>query len=587
MQAQSVHDLLIDRRLQLKSTRPGHTEHIVCPKCSGGRTKERCLSVTIDGDGQGVVIICHRASCGWTDGERLHNAPPAPRSERPVVKPRPDSAEAAAYRPDWFYDFFSQRNIGARTIESFGAYAIANRWFPAGDSQAIVFPFFHGGELVNRKYRSYPVKSFVQDKDPLPTLFNVDRLGTDPAEIVWCEGEMDIMAMFECGIPHAVSLKDGTGDKLMAQVSEDDKRFAALRTHADLLTKAKRIVLAGDADGPGGVLREELARRLGRHRCHLVTWPEGCNDACDVLRLHGPDAVVDAVRRAQPYPISGLQRVTPGSLAALRRQPQPPVMTTGTRSTDAILKLPQEGRLIVVTGLPGGGKTTWARFVMVHTAINHDRRWAVFSPEMQPWEQFIASCAEVYSGKPFYYEPSCSSMTDQDISEAEDWLSGRVTMLVCDAEDEAPTLDWILERARAAVLRDGATDLLIDPLERDGPRPRPRHERDGLHWGWPATVESFRAAAWLQRVDHLPPGQAAAGQAWRKGWGPRAICDQRLQSLVQQAGHGHHDPSAGERLRGIASVEIPVPPVWLASGGGAHGAGRNYRPLFKPTRDGR
>ena len=36
-------------------------------------------------------------------------------------------------------------------------------------------------------------------------------------------------------------------------------------------------------------------------------------------------------------------------------------------------------------------------------------------------------------------------------------------MSVCDAEDEAPTLDWLIERARATVLRDGATDLLIDP----------------------------------------------------------------------------------------------------------------------------
>ena len=36
-------------------------------------------------------------------------------------------------------------------------------------------------------------------------------------------------------------------------------------------------------------------------------------------------------------------------------------------------------------------------------------------------------------------------------------------MLVSDAEDEDPTLDWLLERATALVLRNGITDMLIDP----------------------------------------------------------------------------------------------------------------------------
>jgi twinkle protein len=100
---------------------------------------------------------------------------------------------------------------------------------------------------------------------------------------------------------------------------------------------------------------------------------------------------------------------------------------------------------------------------MVHTATNHDRRWAVFSPEMQPWEQFAAECAEVFKRKPFWPKGGVAGMTDAEVLDAERWLCDRVTMLVCDAEDEAPTIEWILERARATVLRDGVTDLLIDP----------------------------------------------------------------------------------------------------------------------------
>jgi twinkle protein len=43
------------------------------------------------------------------------------------------------------------------------------------------------------------------------------------------------------------------------------------------------------------------------------------------------------------------------------------------------------------------------------------------------------------------------------------FLDGRLTLLACDALVDQPTLDWILERAEAAVLRDGITDLKLDP----------------------------------------------------------------------------------------------------------------------------
>lgn len=473
--AQSVSDILSDWKIQIKSQRPGHTEQIVCPRCNGGRTREKSLSVTIDADGLGVATNCWRGTCGWKDGARVAGTDRPIERDRPTVKPKPASQAETENRPQWFWDFWAARKIGMNTIKAFGAYAVTRSSKQLGDNHPfIVFPYTLGGDLVNRKYRPFPEKQpQAQDKDALQTLYNVDRLGEDPDEIVWVEGEPDVLAMFECGIPHAVSLKDGAPAKISDNPNADDKRFEALRTHGELLKNARRIVLGGDMDAPGLVLREELARRLGRHRCLVVNWPEGCKDACDVLREHGPEAVLEAVRLAEPYPIEGLQRVKVGTLQALRKQPPPQVMTTGARATDDIqLRFPTEGRLIVVTGWPGSGKTSYIRFVMVHTATDHARRWAVFSPEMQPWEQFAASVAEAYSGLPFWPTKGYASMTDIEIAEAEAWLANRITMLVSDAEDAPPTLEWILDHARAAVLRDGTTDLLIDPWnEIDHARP--------------------------------------------------------------------------------------------------------------------
>jgi len=461
--ATSVVELLAEHGIKLRSYRAGANEHLICPRCEGGRTREKSLSVTVDQDGSGATWVCHRGQCGWTDGARIGVEPP-PRRQATIRRPPTHTPAQTAHRPDWLYEYFAGRGIGARVVDKLGIYSVTRRFdAPIGETPTIVFPYVWRGEVVNRKYRPHPAKSpQMQERDAEHTLFNVDALGDKPDTIVWVEGEPDVMAVMECGITHVVSLKDGAPAKVSENGSE--KRFEALRTHADVLTKARRIILAGDMDQPGLALREELARRLGRHRCWLVTWPADCKDANDTLIKHGSTIVLAAIDAAEPYPIDGVQRIEQGTLAALRARPAPAVLTTGTRSSDQVLKLPTEGRLIIVTGFPNHGKTAWTRFVMIHTATNHDRRWLAFSPESQPWEQFAAECAEVFVGKPFYRGGGgLDPMTDDEVAHAETWLHDHITMLVCDAEGNPPTIDWVLERAAASVLRDGTTDLLIDP----------------------------------------------------------------------------------------------------------------------------
>ena len=461
--AQSLPDLMAEAGIRLKGFQTGRTQHVICPRCSGGKTREISLSVTVDDDGLGARWICHRGSCGWTDGGRIattERTRPVAHVPAPVPPraPPPHSAAETSSRPAWLHNFFDKRNIGPHTVAAFGVYA-SQRTFPQiGARPAIVFPYLLDGRVVNRKYRPYPDKNpMMQEPGALQTLFNVDRIA-GANEVVWVEGEVDVLALFECGITPVVSLKDGAPATVNAA---NEKRFEALRVHETLLAAVKRFILAGDMDEPGLALREELARRLGRHRCYLVTWPDGCKDACDVLQRDGVEAVRTAISMAEPFPINGLQRIRAGTLTSLRNKLPPSTMTTGARATDAKFSLPTEGRLLVITGFPSSGKSAWTRFVMVHTAANHDRCWAVFSPEMEPWEHFVAECAEVYSGKPFWR--GLGSMTDDDVVEAEAWLGDHITMIVCDAEEESPTLDWLLERAAACVLRDGATDLLIDP----------------------------------------------------------------------------------------------------------------------------
>jgi twinkle protein len=456
--AESLANLLLSHGIKPKRWTPGPPQQLRCPKCNGGSNKVPCLTLTIDPDGDGAVWTCHRGTCGFTDGARISRHPKPDTTPTPRDKPRP--LKQTNYKPDWFNAFFEERGIGDRAVTLLGIHAMEDCWFPepVGSSRAIIFPYRHKGEVVNRKYRPFPAKNPMrQEKNAAPTLFNGDHIGETT---IFVEGEMDVAAIVECGLKHVVSLKDGAP----AKVSDNDgKRYEALKTHEEELGKARKFILAGDMDAPGLALREELARRLGRHKCDVVTWPEGCKDAGETLQRLGAEAVLGALSAAAPYPIDGLQQVSASCLLALRSQPAPSTMTTGVSSVDAIVHIPTDGRCIVVTGYPNMGKTSFLRAVMVHTAKAHNRRWGVFTPEMMPWEQFAANCAEVLIGKPFWPTAGYEQMTLEEVGRAGAWLQDRVSLLVCDSEDEAPTLDWIFERLRAAVLRYGITDFLIDP----------------------------------------------------------------------------------------------------------------------------
>ncbi len=322
-----------------------------------------------------------------------------------------------------------------------------------------------------------------------PVLYNAEAVD-GAAELLWCHGEAEVDAAIDAGVTAPVALLGGFGSR---------GQHDPLRPHGEALERVSKHILAVE----DGALREELARRLGRHRCWTIDWPKG-----GVV----PQVLMGAIVGAEPWPIEGLHRIRPGLLAALRKRPAPAIMTTGTRASDEVLRLPADGRLMVLLGYPGSGKTSWTKFVAVHTAANHGRRWAVFSPEMQPWELFAASVAECFIGKQFYprRDTGVQTMDDGEIALAEQWLSDRMTMLVCDAEGQAPTIEWLLERAAAAVLRDGATDILIDPVnevEQDG-----KSDRETVFWGrflqrWKAFSLRYGANIWLVVHPSKPTGQ--------------------------------------------------------------------------------
>jgi twinkle protein len=129
-----------------------------------------------------------------------------------------------------------------------------------------------------------------------------------------------------------------------------------------------------------------------------------------------------------------------------------------------------EGRLSVVTGIPNSGKSEFVDALMVNLAMRYGWHFAVCSLENPPGEH-ISKLAEKYLGLPFWDGPT-RRMSESELMRAMDWADDHFHLIRFD--EEAPTIEAILDKARAAVMRHGARGLVIDPYNELEHR-RPSH----------------------------------------------------------------------------------------------------------------
>ena len=92
--------------------------------------------------------------------------------------------------------------------------------------------------------------------------------------------------------------------------------------------------------------------------------------------------------------------------------------------------------------------------------MEHDTRWALCSFENSP-EDHILKLAEKKLGMPAWEGMGAHRMGEGDLKRAMGWINEQFTFIR--AEDESPTIDWVLEKARIAVMRYGIQGLVLDP----------------------------------------------------------------------------------------------------------------------------
>jgi twinkle protein len=456
-------ELLLEHGIRPRGYREGD-QKLICPKCSHQRRnrKDPCLSLTIERDS--AVWNCHH--CGWSgtvsERETTRRDRHSPRLQQHVpARPKAAPGEPTPTVVQWV----AARGI-SETVMRRNRIGYAHVYIPAlkAEVDCIAFQYFRNGELVNIKFRALVDKAFAQVKNAEKIFFGLDDIAdTDSAIIV--EGECDKLALEEAGILNVVSVPDGAPNHVKAgDPAPDDVKFSYLANCADHLDRLKRIIIAVDSDPPGQALAEELARRLGKERCWRVRWPDGddvqCKDANDTLVTHGADVVRECIDAAKPYPITGLHSLVDYTeeTLALYRDGRKRAHSTGWTSLDEYMTI-REGRLSVVTGIPNSGKSEFVDALMVNLAMGYGWRFAVCSLENPP-EEHISKLAEKYLGLPFWPGPTIR-MSELELQRALDWSDDHFYLIRFD--DETPTIEAILDKGRAAVMRHGIRGLVIDP----------------------------------------------------------------------------------------------------------------------------
>jgi twinkle protein len=376
-----------------------------------------------------------------------------------VVKDRPPVKPLGIDDLRWLRE---ERGISQATAEKHGVYASHTYFRKLGHSApALAFPFFDQGQMYASKLRCLQEKDFSCSGSP-KSFFGLSEVGTlDRLFIV--EGEMDVLAFTEAGIENAVSVPNGAPNKTSnGYLPQGDQRLQCLSRAKEILDEVDEVYIAGDQDPQGNILTEELARRIGKHRCWRVTWPDDCKDANDVLLKHGAEKIRECVEAAEPFPVAGLYSASTfyGDVLNLYKEGKGKGISTGYLGIDDLYTI-VPGYMSVVTGIPSSGKSEFIDQLMVNLSLREGWTHAVCSFENEP-RYHITKLVQKYARKHFFDGPS-ERLGSGELQQALAWVNRHFTFLY-QADGSMADIDSIIDRLKVAVVRHGIRGAVLDPM---------------------------------------------------------------------------------------------------------------------------
>lgn len=410
----------------------------ICPSCSHNRKKKSdpCLSVNID---KGVAKCWH---C-----EEI--------SIRDYVEKKDYEAPDQQWRnytslSDSTVKWFKSRGISQKTLIDCKI-TEEKHWQPAKNKEMnnIVFNYFEGERLVNKKYRSGS-KDFTQTKNAKKIFYGInDVIGEDSCYIV--EGEMDKLALWEIGVKNCVSVPNGAKD--------DSDYFENCENY---LQSINNFYISVDMDEPGRQLEQSLIKRLGKHRCFRIHFKG--KDANEDL-ISSPLVLEESLKRPVPYPVDGTFTAHDiyDEIEELYDKGYDKGIDAGPafkRFNEAFTIIP--GQLVTITGIPSHGKSNFIEWYVINLIRVKGLRASFYSPEHFPMKLHQSLLAEKVIGKPFMRDVNgVARMSKAELKEYSEWSRDKIYLTIPE-DSKIPDWDWLFNKFREQLYRYNIDLFVID-----------------------------------------------------------------------------------------------------------------------------
>jgi len=413
-----------------------------CPLCSSNRQPKKQKLKCASYDWERGLGTCHNCSTSF----QLHTYQRKGASEKTYVRPAEVERKSPASK---VVEWFNTRGISQKTLTDLSVSEGAEYMPQTGKNEnTIQFNYIMGDQLINVKYRDGR-KNFKLYKGAEKVFYNINSIvGYDTCIIT--EGEMDVLALHEAGIPNSISVPNG------ATLNHNNLDY--LDNCIDYFEDKEKIILAVDSDEAGQALQSELVRRLGAEVCFLTTFDD-CKDANEYLIKHGKEKLTERINKARPVPLENVTtfKDIEDEVTDFVRNGFKKGFQVGLSNFDDIFST-YTGQFITVTGIPSSGKSDFVDQMVVGYNRNYNWKTAFASPENAPtYLHAHKLMRKTWEGMP----------TSADIH-GDKWnkISNHVNDNYYFIDMERYTLESVLRKGAELVKRKGIKCLVIDPFNK-------------------------------------------------------------------------------------------------------------------------
>lgn len=320
------------------------------------------------------------------------------------------------------------------------------------DGKVIIFPFADFNQetkqwvVCHRKHLRLERPDGKKDTWTTPgtkrCLYGKNLIDDNVSELVICEGEIDALSWNSWGIP-AVSVPNGVSD------------FEWVDIDWEWLARFDKIYVSMDMDDAGAPAAQEIVKRLGLHRCYIVSLPKKDANECLVGGIDR-DGMLKCLASAKAIELDEIKRpefFRKDVVDHFQRDP-----ATDGIETPWWPALPwriRPGEFTVLTGFSGHGKTQGLNQLMLHL--------------VQQGCKIMDASLEIRPGLTLYYMTRCAlgkkNASQEEAEACVTWLNDSVFFLDCIGTVNVDRIMHAMEYARK---RHGIDVFVIDSLFKCG-----------------------------------------------------------------------------------------------------------------------